>query len=718
MRSISWLLLLSAHALWVFLPTGRAQSRPYLGYVYPAGGQQGTTFQVKIGGQNLNDVCAVLVSGTGVTGRVVECCGALNNRESGYLSAQLRELNKLVAAASPRKNKSSTAVPVAMDPAITNMIARIKLRLDEDVRRPACNAFRSVVYIEVTVAPDAPLGERELRLVTPRGGASNPMPFYVGQLPEHTRKPMLTAPAQVLGKEHLALRKRPASEAEVRVNIPCTLNGQIASREVNSYRFSARKGQRLVITTLARQLIPYIADGVPGWFQPVIALYDADGNEIAYDDDYRFKPDPVILCEVPKDGEYVLQVHDAIYRGRNDFVYRITIGEQPFVTSIFPLGARVGESPAIKMQGWNLAGALIAPPPAGTPEGIWPIVASRNGQISNPVPFALDTLPECVEQEPNDTPSRAQKITLPILINGRIGKTNDVDTFQFNGRAGDTVVVEVYARRLDSPLDSVVQLTDAHGQLVAFNDDCEDLTSGLNTHHADSYLMAKLPTDGSYYVRIADTGRYGGDEYGYRLRISPPRPDFALRVAPSSAAVRPKSDTTFSVYVFCKDGFSGDIKLELQDPPAGFTSSPATLTATQMVGRVRIKASATASSTPVNVKIVGSAVVDGKRIVREAVPAEDRMQAFLWRHLVPAKELKICIANSNYQPPDRRVPPPLTPEQVAKARAVVKEAEAKGRAFTKNQVAGLGRLLKSLYERGLLTDKFYGDKMAELGLEQ
>ena len=28
-----------------------AQVRPYIGYAYPAGGQQGTTFQVRLGGQ-------------------------------------------------------------------------------------------------------------------------------------------------------------------------------------------------------------------------------------------------------------------------------------------------------------------------------------------------------------------------------------------------------------------------------------------------------------------------------------------------------------------------------------------------------------------------------------------------------------------------------------------------------------------------------------------
>ena len=51
---------------------------------------------------------------------------------------------------------------------------------------------------------------------------------------------------------------------------------------------------------------------------------------------------------------------------------------------------------------------------------------------------------------------------------------------------------------------------------------------GVNTHHADSYLMVKLPADGTYYVHLGDTARNGGEEYAYRLRISAPQPDFAL----------------------------------------------------------------------------------------------------------------------------------------------------------------------------------------------
>jgi len=723
MSRIQWLVVLGAAGVLALEPEGRAQSRPYIGYVYPAGGQQGVTFEVKVGGQNLADVNDVIVSGSGVTAKVVEYCNPLGTSEARLLGQQLTALKKSrpKAASKTKKKKSgevtsSAAAAPGKEAATAEMIAKIEKLIRENVRRPACAAFRSIAFIEVAIASNAPPGERELRFVTRRSGASNPMVFHVGQVPEHSRKPMITAPRQVLGKEALALRNRPASEAEERINIPCTVNGQIASREVNSYRFTAHKGQRLVITTQARQLVPYIADAVPGWFQPVLVLYDTNGNEVAYDDDYQFKPDPVILYEVPKDGEYVFGIFDAIYRGRNDFIYRITIGELPFVTSIFPLGAPVGEPVAIKMKGWNLEGAELTPPAKDAGAGVYQLVANRNGTASNPMPFMLDALPEILEKENNDTPSHAQKVTLPVMINGRIDKTDDWDVFQFSGKANDTVVVEAYARRLDSPVDSVIKLTDATGKLVAFNDDCEDLGAGVNTHHADSYFMAKLPADGTYYVHIGDTGRHGGEEYGYRLRISAPRPDFALRVVPSSAALRKKDTTALSVYAIRKDVFTGDIKLDLKDPPAGFTSSPTTLTATQTSEKFKFKTNSPTTKGPFNLFIAGSATIDGKALVHEAVPAEDRMQAFLWRHLVPAQDLKVLVSDPKSSPTPRRVPPELTPEQVAKAQAVAAEAESKGRKIIQSKAAGRARQIKTLYAEGLLTDAFYGDKIAELGV--
>jgi hypothetical protein len=717
---------------WLAIPVlVHAQARPYIGYVYPAGGQQGTTFQIKLGGQALDDVNQVLVTGSGITARVLEYNRALGAQEMTLLNEQLRELKRgktevastAMMSSTPMMTSdtmmSSTPAQEKTDalPAVQGnqtLVARLTRRVAETVNRPASAALAGIAHVEVTIAPDAQPGERELRLGTPRG-ISNPLVFHVGQLPEASRKAMVTAPLQVLGKEEQALRKRPPAEVEEQVTLPCTLNGQIASGEINRYRFAAKKGQRLVIATLARQLIPFIADAVPGWFQPVLALYDPSGKEVAYDDDFRFNPDPTIFYEVPADGEYVLEVHDAIYRGREDFVYRITVGEMPFVTSMFPLGGKCGTTCQAETKGWNLGSATVCLPGSNTEPGVHRLCATVGKFVSNPLRFALDTLPEAFEREPNNTRSKAQKVKLPVILNGRMQSPGDWDVYLFAGKSNQTIVAEVYARRLDSPLDSVLKLTDARGKLMAFNDDHEDAGAGINTHHADSYLMAKLPADGTYCLHVGDAAQHAGDEYGYRLRISSPRPDFELRAVPSSISLRGKTTAPVSVYVIRKDGFTDPIKLALKDPPAGFSAAAASLTGTQTVARLTIRSSLVSTPEPVDLSIIGIARIEGKDVTREALPAEDRMQAFLWRHLVPASELKAMVWDPAWQPQPRRVPPPRPPLVEAKPEVVAAagtNAPAKPK-FTKQQVAGRLRQLKALYEENLLTDKFYDEKVTE-----
>jgi len=707
----AWIAVLALAGALATASAVQAQPRPYIGYVYPAGGQQGTTFQIRLGGQILDGVHDVHVSGAGVQTRIVEYLRKLNNQEVEILREQLAALKRPTA---PK------------DKAALTMAARIELRLSTMVNTPASNSIATLVLVEVTIAPDAAPGPRELTVTAARG-VSNPLVFHVGQVPEISRKPMLSASLQVLGKEEQALRKRPADEVEQRITLPCTANGQIASGEVNRYRFEARRGQRLVFSVQARQLVPFMADAVPGWFQPVMAVYDAQGKELAYDDDYRFKPDPVILLEVPKDGEYTFTIFDAIYRGREDFVYRVTAGELPFVTSIFPLGAQAGSAAKVEMKGWNLDQAkLILPPPDAAPGTHW-IAAKRKGIVSNFVPFALGTLAETFEKEPNNDLAHAQKVTLPTIINGRIDGKDDWDVFQFSGQAGETVVAEVFARRLDSPLDSVLKITDSKGKLLAYNDDFDDPQAGTNTHDADSYVSLKLPADGTYYVHLGDIARAGGTEYAYRLRIGPPQPDFALFCVPSSVALPSKGNGAVAIHIIRKDGFSGPIKLGLKDPPAGFTSFPLTLSGTQTVTRLQVKTSLTDNPQPVSLAIEGRAKIGQREVAHVAVPAEDRMQAFLWRHLVPAQDLRALVFSPTYETPLKRLrrtpaPPPAVPKaapaadpKAAPAASDPKAAAAaaaKGK-FTKQQVASRLRQIKLLFEEGLLMEDIYDRKVAE-----
>jgi hypothetical protein len=635
----------------------QAQQRPYIGYAYPAGGQRGTTFQVKVGGQVLDGVDGAIVSGEGVEANLLSYQRRLNPQDSQLLREQLQELRQIGAARGAARTvmEVEATAPTPKQPGEKPEVLakRIQRRLFEYVQQPACASIASIAWVEITIDPDAAPGPRELRLVTPRG-VSNPLVFHVGQVPEFRRKPMISAPLQVLGKEEAALRKRAPEDLEHRVEVPCTVNGQIASGDIDRYRFEARKGQKIVITTEARKLIPYIADAVPGWFQPVITLRDASGKEVAYDDDYQFQPDPVLLVEVSKDGEYVLSIQDALYRGREDFVYRATIGEMPFITSRFPLGGPAEAASSVAIEGWNLDGATLVSDDVNTSSSVHNVFAKRGQVVSNSVVYEVDSTPRILESEPNNLAATAPRIAPDVTIDGRIDQPGDRDVFRFEGKAGREVVVEVKARRLGSSLDSEVRITDEAGTIIGLNDDTEGPEYGAITHNADSYVKVTLPADGAYFATVSDASGGGGPSHGYRLRVGPPRPDFEVRTVPSSVAMRGKSAAAIDVHVARRDGFDGPIQVALKDAPEGFSTSPVTIAPTQVTAKLTIRTSLTASEMPVRLDVVGTATIGGQKVERAAVPAEDRMQAFLWRHLVPASELYALVYDPSVDLQPRR----------------------------------------------------------------
>jgi hypothetical protein len=189
----------------------------------------------------------------------------------------------------------------------------------------------------------------------------------------------------------------------------------------------------------------------------------------------------------------------------------------------------------------------------------------------------------------------------------------------------------------------VIQLTDAEGRQLAVNDDHEDKGSGLTTHHADSRIDVALPASGTYDLRLGDTQAAGGSAYGYRLRISPPRPDFELRVVPASISARPGQTVPITVYALRKDGFAEDIALRLKDAPPGFRLSGAWVPAGQDQVRLTLTAPSAALEDPLSLSVEGHALIAGRQVRRPAVPAEDMTQAFIYRHLVPAEDLMVTV---------------------------------------------------------------------------
>lgn len=598
------------------------QRGPRIGYVYPAGGQRGSAFEVSVGGQFLDGARAAVFSGRGIEASVLEHKKPPSPQQ---LAAWRERVKQLVEKRASAFGKGKQAQPASWSEEEERELKELRARLQAFQGRPPNPTISETVRLEVRVAPDADLGERELRLLA-GGGLTNPLEFRIG-----------------------ALREFREEDSEA-ISLPCVANGQILPGDVDRFRFSARRGQRLIFAVEARSLIPYLADAVPGWFQATLAVFDPKGREIAYVDDYRFDPDPVLFLEVPEDGDYAIEIEDALFRGREDFVYRVSGGELPFIESVFPLGATIGAKAALEVRGRNLPAERLELETQGREPHFASIRLFSDGLPSNCVRFEWCALPSLAEPGEREG---AREIEIPAVLDGRIEAPGDRDEFWFRGRAGEEIVAEVRARRLGSPLDSLLRLLDSEGKEIAANDDWEDPGAGLVTHHADSYLRAKLPSDGTYRIEIADAQGAGGPHYGYRLRVGPPRPDYELRIFPSGVNVRAGGRASLRAVAVRRDGFSGEIRLELEGAPRGLALEGARIPAGEESAQFRLATGPRAPRGVFPLAIVGRAEIDGREVIRRAVPAEERTQAFAYRHLVPARELLVFVRDVPVAPKPR-----------------------------------------------------------------
>jgi hypothetical protein len=642
----SIVVLFSAVAVFLSPPAARAQLRqdPHISFVYPAGGRQGTSFEVTVGGERLKEVTEAHLSGGGV--RIVKRRFLQHlTSDAGFYQRLMQTQDRLDAeakkAGKPTKKYSNEELMKLTKYTDYEMMqwADYKKRAIEKKRQINPQLMEEIT-LRITLAEDARLGERELRLLSPTG-MSNPLFFFVSNMPEFREtEPNDKVPDPVIGD-----------------TLPAVINGQIMPGDIDRFSFKARKGTHFVAAANVRAVIPYLADAVPGWFQAVLVLYDARNRELAYADAFGFRQDPMIYYEIPEDGEYTIEIRDSLYRGREDFVYRIALGELPFINGIFPLGGRQGTQVTVQLNGWNLPVDHVTFTASYDRKRPLRSIAVRKGElVSNRVPFPVDMLPECMEEEPNDGPENAQEVKLPIIVNGRIDRPGDIDVFRFEGQAHEHVVAEVYARRLGSPLDSLLRLVDANGHEVASNDDFEDKSAALITHHADSRIVAVLPASGTYYLRLIDAQHKGGPEYAYRLYIRPPRPDFELRVVPSSIFAKAGTSVPITVYALRKDDFAGDIQLQLEDAPPGFTLDGPVVPAGQDKVRLTLSVPPKPTDEPISLDLEGRSALRARKLSHFAVPAEDWMQAFAYHHLVPARDWTVAVTGRGVNRPPVQFP--------------------------------------------------------------
>jgi WD40 repeat protein len=137
----------------------------------------------------------------------------------------------------------------------------------------------------------------------------------------------------------------------------------------------------------------------------------------------------------------------------------------------------------------------------------------------------------------------------------------------------------------------------------------------------DSRIFFDPPADGEYAVRVGDARNQGGPEFGYRLTVRKPRPDFTVTFSPTAPSVSKGGSVPIAATVNRMDGFDGPVQVKLENLPAGFEAPATFIEAGQQSTTFALYASPTAATPPAGaavLKIVARATIDGHEVVREA----------------------------------------------------------------------------------------------------
>ncbi|MEM9506529.1 MAG: DVUA0089 family protein [Cyanobacteria bacterium P01_E01_bin.35] len=139
-----------------------------------------------------------------------------------------------------------------------------------------------------------------------------------------------------------------------------------------------------------------------------------------------------------------------------------------------------------------------------------PNTGSTKGKYS----LALDISTVVAVLDPDDTIAEAMdvlsgaKVQSPQVIADTIDSVSDVDIYQIQLNQDSRVRLDLDAAELGTGLDSFLQVLDAEGNQLAFNDD--DSAPNENSS-LDSYLEFTAPETGKYFIGVSSSGNFNYD---------------------------------------------------------------------------------------------------------------------------------------------------------------------------------------------------------------
>ena len=388
-----------------FLSTGIstfAQGTPRLNSLFPAGGQIGTTVEIAIQGSDLEGAHTLIVEGDpGITAQLHPGGGEVDDTYKPVFEANCGQCHEL------RSPNNRSMTPAQWQATVRRMIAEKNAEITPEAQTQIVAYLTSAaranagLIAELSIAPDAPIGLREVRVVG-KHGTSTAWPFEVSHTVDIVETESNNTP-----------------ESATTIDLPSLINGVVnPGGDEDYYIFEATEGQRCVFSTKAYRLNNVSQQ----FFNPTISVFDAKGVEIARSNGF-YSLDPLIDVTIPADGRYLLRIQDLLHRGNPDSVYRLTGGVLPYNTYLFPASGTVpNKEHGPEEQSETFHGPLTPPEPnliqcviggENLPETNWQVELTANDQpglrqIRTPYgifPFIVSTHSEVVEETKSEARS-------------------------------------------------------------------------------------------------------------------------------------------------------------------------------------------------------------------------------------------------------------------------------------------------------------------------
>jgi len=418
------------------------------------------------------------------------------------------------------------------------------------------------VVATLVIAPDAPLGEHQVRLVT-KTGVSEMISFHV------VDRPIINEQRDIPIKDGKRFKPSTSFDEPQAIELGSIVLGRTEAEDVDYFSVNLNKGQQFTAEVHGMRL-------GRGFTDSHLAVYDNERNQIAEcDDTTLLKQDPYVSFIAPKDGAYTITLRDSGYQGSSNNWYMLHVGSYIRPALVYPLGGQPGTQIKLRMigdAGGDFSQDVKLP---DQPDNGFVVIPQYNGkQAPSGLGFRVNHLKNVMEDPKTANNSLNDPLPVhdvPVAFNGVLEKPGDLDYFKVKLSKGQEVTFRCFANSMGSPLDSVMNVYNAA--------DKKHLQGNDDQGGIDSVITLKAPADGEYFVRVRDHRSRGGGDFVYRIEATVAQPTLTTAITrydrnrpqDRQAIAVPKGNRIATLVTVTRSRVGGDLTPAIDGLPAGVT---------------------------------------------------------------------------------------------------------------------------------------------------